>query len=83
VERAYLSVSAFVGEFGPSKTGKTICGFEFTSKDPCYICGEVHDGAALRYRVALVSSGCARCALYSAACRVDAASSSRRRGLCA
>ena len=64
VERAYLSVSAFVGEFGPSKTGKTICGFEFTSKDPCYICGEVHDGAALRYRVALVSSG-ARILIYA------------------
>ena len=31
VERAYLSVSAFIGEFGPSKTGKTLCGFESTS----------------------------------------------------
>ena len=59
VERAdhlKLSVSAFIGEFGPSKTGKTICGFEFTSKDPCYICGEVHGGAQ-PYRVALVKSG--------------------------
>jgi hypothetical protein len=60
VERAghlMLGVSAFIGEFGPSKSGKTLCGFEFTSKDACYICGEVHDGGAQRYRVALVSSG--------------------------
>jgi hypothetical protein len=56
VERAYLSVSAFIGEFGPSKTGKTLCGVEFTSKDACFICRKVHGGAE-PYRVALVKSG--------------------------
>ena len=48
VERAdhlKLGVSAFIGEFGPSKSGKTLCGFEFTSKDACFICRKVHGGA--------------------------------------
>ena len=59
VERAdhlKLGVSAFIGEFGPSKSGKTLCGFEFTSKDACFICRKVHGGAE-PYRVALVKSG--------------------------
>jgi hypothetical protein len=52
-----LSVSAFTGEFGPSKSGKALCGFEFASTNACFICGEVHHDGAQRYRVALVSSG--------------------------
>ena len=48
VERAghlKLSVSAFTGEFGPSMSGKTLCGFEFASTNACFICGEASVGS--------------------------------------
>ena len=37
-----LTVSTFLGESGPSATGKTMCGAQFTSEDACYVCNKVH-----------------------------------------
>ncbi len=46
-----LGVTSFVREFGPSASGPTICGVEFTSADTCVACGGSHTEP---YRVAAI-----------------------------
>ena len=37
-----LTVKDFLGESGPSASGKTLCSVQFTSADACHVCKEVH-----------------------------------------
>jgi hypothetical protein len=46
-----LSVTSFVREFGPSASGTTLCGVEFTSADSCVACGGLHTEP---YRIAAI-----------------------------
>ena len=50
-ETMKLGITSFLREFGPSKSGPTLCGVEFTSKDTCVTCGESHDSS---YRLAAI-----------------------------
>jgi hypothetical protein len=46
-----LGIKSFVREFGPSASGTTICGVEFTSEDSCVACGDLHTEP---YRIAAI-----------------------------
>jgi hypothetical protein len=46
-----LSINSFVREFGPSVSGATLCGVEFTSEDACVECGGSHTDP---YRIAAI-----------------------------
>jgi hypothetical protein len=50
-DRMKLSVTSFVREFGPSASGTTLCGVEFTSADSCVACGGLHTEP---YRIAAI-----------------------------
>jgi hypothetical protein len=52
-EHIKMRPKSVMREFGPSATGDTLCGVEFTSDDPCTEpgCGAVHESC---YRVAIV-----------------------------
>jgi hypothetical protein len=46
-----LGTKAILREFGPSASGATLCGVEFTSEDSCVACGSAH---ADPYRIAAI-----------------------------
>jgi hypothetical protein len=46
-----LSINSVVREFGPSASGTTLCGVEFTSADACVACGGAHTDP---YRIAAI-----------------------------
>jgi hypothetical protein len=46
-----LSINSVVREFGPSASGTTLCGVEFTSADACVACGSAHTDS---YRIAAI-----------------------------
>jgi hypothetical protein len=41
-EHIKLTVKDFLGESGPSASGKTLCSVQFTSADACHVCKDVH-----------------------------------------
>ncbi len=48
-----LSINSVVREFGPSASGTTLCGVEFTSADACVACGGAHTEP---YRIASIKT---------------------------
>ena len=61
-EHIKLTVKDFLGESGPSASGKTLCSVQFTSADACHVCKKVHDKP---YTVALTKTYGEKVTIYA------------------